>query len=344
MTAPSETLPSETVLVTGATGFVGSHIAEACARAGFGVRYTARASSRLEWLADLEAVRVTADLLDRSTLPAAVDGVSVVVHAAGITRARDPDRYQIVNARGTEWLARAAGAAGVERFVLISSLAARGPDRQAGTGPGPQEVGSERADAPVSAYGRSKLDAEAHLLRIVQELEGTMEVVILRPSGVYGPRDKDLLPMFRMAARGFLVIPGEGPPLQPLFVGDAARAATIAAAGGMAPGPYELAESRAYAWQEVAGALEAALGRKVRTFRVPATLLEAAGLASELAARLTGGEPAFDRRRATDLVRLRWTCDTRSSERALGWRAEVSLADGMRRTVAWYREAGWIPS
>jgi nucleoside-diphosphate-sugar epimerase len=165
------------VLVTGATGFVGSHIAEAFVEAGYEVRVGARASSNERWISSLDTERVPLDL-DGSAedLSRAVHNVDVVVHAAGITRARRPGDYYSVNAGGTRSVATAALRAGVRRLVLISSLAARGPDGR---------------DHPDSDYGRSKLEAESHL----RALSGRMEAVVLRPAAVYGPRDTDLLPV-----------------------------------------------------------------------------------------------------------------------------------------------------
>ncbi|MEW6637145.1 MAG: NAD(P)-dependent oxidoreductase, partial [Actinomycetota bacterium] len=171
----------ERVLVTGATGFVGSHIAEALVGAGYRVRCGVRKAAR--WASGLDAELVPLDLSRPGDLPRAVRGADVVIHAGGITRARHEEGYRRINAEGTRVLAEAASAAGVRRFVLISSLAARGPDGAAG---------------PASPYGLSKLEAE----EIVRSFEGRMEVCALRPAAVYGPRDTDLLPLFRTASRG----------------------------------------------------------------------------------------------------------------------------------------------
>jgi hypothetical protein len=158
----------------------------------------------------------------------AVQNVDAVVHAAGITRARRSEDYYSVNAGGTRRVAAAALRAGARRFVLISSLAARGPDGH---------------DHPESDYGRSKLEAETHLLA----LGGRMEAVVLRPAAVYGPRDTDLLPLFRMARAGWLPVPRGAAPLQPIYAEDAARAALAAAREPVGFGPFPVAENRRYA-------------------------------------------------------------------------------------------------
>ena len=313
----------ERVLLTGATGFVGSHVARVLVEAGYEVRCGVRASSSMRWISDLDVERVTLDLGRPEDLSRAVKSVDLVVHAAGITRARRAEDYHSVNAGGTRRLGGAALEAGVRRFVLISSLAARGPD---GSG------------HPESAYGRSKLEAETHL----RSLGGQMEAVALRPAAVYGPRDTDLLPLFRMARGGWLPIPSGTVSLQPVYAEDVARAVLAAARQPVGFGPFPVAENRRYAWKDILAGLEEVFGRNVRAVRLPAAAFILAGRVTEWAARPFSAVPVFDERRARDLAVHTWTCDTSTTERALGWRAEVPLFEGLERTARWYRQAGWL--
>lgn len=312
-------------LVTGGTGFVGSHVTEALLEAGHDPVCTVRASSDLRWIADLDVPTVTGDLRRPEELEAALEGVRTVVHAAGVTAASRPDLYREVNVLGTERLAEGAARRGVERLVFVSSLAARGPDEEAG---------------PASLYGRSKREAEERLREIADR--SAMEVVVLRPSGVYGPRDTDVHLLFRLAAHGWMPEPPEGGPLQPAYARDVARAVVRACEAAAGFGPHPVAEPRAYGWSEVQALLEEAVGRRVRRIPVPGPVLEMAGMAAEAMARLAGEAPEFDRRRARDLSRHAWTCDPGPTEEALGWEAETALAEGMKETVAWYRRQGWL--
>lgn len=311
------------VLVTGATGFVGSHVADVMHARGHRLRCTVRGGSSLRWLSRLPVETVRADLTDPPALEEALEGVEAVVHVAGVTSVTRSELYRTVNVLATEGLARAASDRGVGRFVFVSSLAARGP---------------RGAPGPDSAYGRSKRDAEEALAG----LDGGMEVVVLRPGGVYGPRDTDLLPLFRAAARGWLPVPASGAPLQPVYAVDAAEAVADALEGSPGFGPWTVVEGRSYAWSEVARSLADALGREVRTVPVPSPLAEAAGALVQAAARALGRAPPFDRRRARDLTGLDWTADPSRTEEALGWRARVSLPEGLERTTAWYRGEGWL--
>ena len=312
------------VLVTGATGFVGSHVAQAFVEAGYEVRVGARASSNLRWISSVDTERVPLDVRgDPEDISRAVENVDVVVHAAGITRARRPQDYYPVNAGGTRKVAAAALRAGVRRFVLISSLAARGPDGR---------------DHPESDYGRSKLEAEIHL----RSLSGRMETVVLRPAAVYGPRDTDLLPLFRLARAGWLPVPSGAAPLQPVYAEDAARAALAAAHAPVGFGPFPVAENRRYTWPDAAAGLEKALGRTVRVVRLPAGAFVLAGRGAEWAAKPLSAVPILDERRARDLALNAWTCDVSGTGEALGWRAEVPLFEGLERTARWYGQVGWL--
>lgn len=331
--SPSPASDGGLTVITGATGFVGSHIADAYARNGGRVRCTARASSDLRWLEGIDAEPVECDLRETEGFADAVRGADRVVHAAGITRAPDPATFHQVNAEGTVRMARAAREAGVRRFVFISSLAARGPDDGE-----PGRPGRRRPDDPVSDYGRSKLAAEEALRGFEEE----MEVVVLRPGGVYGPRDRDLLSLFQMASHGRLLVPAAENLLQPVYVEDVARATLRAGGGSPGFGPWPIAERGRYGWNAVAEAFEGALERELHVHHVPPRLFLVAAALLEKAARVAGRAPPFDRRRARDLAQHQWTCETGPTERALGWEPSVPLPEGLRRTVAWYRERGWI--
>lgn len=247
----------------------------------------------------------------------------MVVHCAGVTAARRGADFLAVNAEGTERLARSAAESGVRRLVFISSLAARGPDGHAG---------------PVSPYGRSKREAEERLLALADRLE----IVILRPSGIYGPRDTDMLPLFRMAKRGFVLGPRGETRLQPVFVEDVAEAVVRALGREPCPDALPVAEAATYGWDEVARGLAVGLERSIRLIRLPFAVFWTAGFLGEVGGRIARRPAALDRRRARDLSRYSWTCDTDPTEARLGWRARVALPEGMERTARWYEEHGWL--
>ncbi|MBI4513801.1 MAG: NAD-dependent epimerase/dehydratase family protein [Gemmatimonadetes bacterium] len=319
------------VLLTGGTGFVGSHVAEALLAAGHRVRCLVRRPHEPGWLGSL-AVELADGSLDGRGLEAAAHGVEAVVHVAGRTRGTRRELWE-ANVRGTARLldASARRAPGA-RFVFISSQAAAGPT------PAERSVSESDAPRPVSAYGKSKLEAE-HAVLNAQGLTP----IVLRPVAVYGPRDRDSLPFFRHAARGRLFVPGhDGPRVHLVHARDVARAVLLALERDAALGAtLFIGHPRPCGWADLRLALEAACGHPIRAVSVPRWLaLAVAGLATLLGlARRRPG--VLDWRRAQDLYG-RWLCDVRRAETLLGWRAEVDLENGFKETVAWYRSAGWL--
>jgi nucleoside-diphosphate-sugar epimerase len=311
------------VLVTGATGFLGSHIAEVLVQHGFTVRCTVRPSSSLKWLDNLSIEKVNVNFSDEKSLEKACEGVDVVVHNAGITRAKTDAEFFEVNTHTTERLARAAIKARVSRFIFISSLEARGPD------------GFSTA---LSAYGKSKLEAE----RLLTNLQNDIEVILLRPAGVYGPRDTDLLTLFQIAKYGLLTVPATDSRLQPVHGRDVAEA-VLASIGGKAQlGPFEIAEATTYNWQDMASKLEVAMNKKLHVLKIPREVFLGAGYASETVSKLLNQAPKLDRRRAKSLAYYTYTCDTTPFKEAFGWQARISLQDGLKETAEWYKQNNWL--
>ncbi|MCG8469093.1 MAG: NAD(P)-dependent oxidoreductase [Gemmatimonadetes bacterium] len=314
-----------TVLLTGGTGFLGSHIAEALVADGHELRCTVRATSDTRWIDHLGVDLLPLDLgrADAET-SAALAGVDTVIHCGALTRARSEAEFMAVNAEGTGRVARAAADAGVRRFILISSLAARGPDG---------------APGPISPYGRSKAAGERHLA----EATGDMETVVIRPGGVYGPRDSDLLPLFETANKGWIVVPRSTAPVQPVYVTDVMSAVLAALVCDPPDAPLPVAGEDLLDWSGVATALSAAVGVTGRVVRVPPALFWTLGLVSEIGAVLTKAAPAMDRRRAQDMSVHSWTCRIDETKAALpGWSPQVSAADGLAKTAEWYRDIGWL--
>jgi nucleoside-diphosphate-sugar epimerase len=319
------------ILVTGASGFIGRHLVDRLADlADVRVRVTLRRPEATPAFEARGIEAVLGDLTDDATLRAAVADVDQIVHAAGATRAADPALLQRVNADATGRLAAAAGEAGDARLLLLSSLAARGPDERPTAG-----------DAPASAYGASKLAGERAVLA---ELP-SQRTLILRLGAVYGPGDRDLLPLFVAAARGLLLVPTVRLPVQPLYVGDLAElvASLVESPTWPGPGPWPVVAPERATWAEASGALARAVGRPgALRLPLPPTLLRVAAQLSELWAGRTGEAPRLDRRRVADLVQHAYTADPTPLAEATGWRAATPLATGLERTAQGYRGEGWL--
>jgi nucleoside-diphosphate-sugar epimerase len=315
------------VSITGASGFVGWHLASAFRDAGWRVRGIVRPGRS----------RVLPDGIDRceaalvgGEMERACAGSDVVVHAAGLTRAADPAAFTRVNVEGTRSVVSAANAAGA-RMIYISSQAALGA-----SAPG-TETDEDDPPLPLNAYGRSKLDAE-QMVRV--ESRGAW--TILRPSSVYGPRDRQFLPVFREAARGrFWLVGSAGMLLTLVHVRDLAAAVVLAADTASSDGQVFLIGHPQPATPEaILRAIADAVGRRYQPIGVPRVAVAAAALAGELAWRF-GYTPLVDRARLAELSAGNFVCSAARARAQLGFTAATNLREGMAETWQWYRAAGW---
>jgi nucleoside-diphosphate-sugar epimerase len=325
------------VLVTGATGFLGSHIAEQLAREGHTVRVLARRTSDRSFLQGFEAEEVLGEVTQPDSLAAVVDGVEAIVHAAGLTKARSAAEFDAVNAGGTaNLLAALDPAQPLRRFVLISSLAAHGPSQDGQPRP------PEAPATPVTAYGRSKLRAEELVRSWAADGHAA---TIIRPPGIYGPRDRELLPFFHLARWRLAPLLGDGTNVVSfVYVEDAARAAAMAAtAGDDAPSAtYAVDDGAVHTWRDLLAAVEQAVGRKALRIPSPPWAYVAAAFVSELYGRLRHQAVIFTRDKVVEMRQRYWVCSHEEISHDLGWEPRVGLSEGAALTAAWYRQHGWL--
>lgn len=334
--------------VTGGTGFVGSHLVEELLRRGYKeVRCLVR--SEPKWLAEIKAEagsRLTyaeGELSDIDMLWEVLDGVDLVYHVGGRTRARTYDALHRANVRATMNLLGAVkhAAPNLDRVLVTSSLAAIGRCDA-------KEATEDMPLRPVSRYGRSKAEMEEAIREAHQMTESYAEslpITIVRPPAVYGPRDRDILQFFQSVQRHLCPVAGSAsePAISLVHARDLARGMVQCAESDAAEGEtYFVGSERAYAWNDVKAAATDALDTWAITLPVPAPLIGVVGAVSELAGRLVGDYPALNREKARE---IRHACTICSSEKAMhdvGYTQQVSLEDGVRETIAWYRERGWM--
>ncbi|MEQ1728391.1 MAG: NAD(P)-dependent oxidoreductase [Vicinamibacterales bacterium] len=320
-------MKSRSVSITGATGFVGWHVAEAFTRAGWDVRGVVRRGNRKPVPQGMAVVEsdLTAD-----SLQAACAGADVLVHSAALIRARDEAAFNAVNVEGARAAAQAAAATGA-RLVLISSQAAGGQ----GTPTAPRR--ELDPPAPVNAYGRSKLASEA----VVRDTPG-LEWTILRPCAVYGPRDHGFLPLYRMARKGVFFVPSGGDTFFTLiFIADLVRAVILAAEHDAAAGEtLFIGHPQPRTGGDVMRAIAAFEQRPFRPFPVPAPLFTLLAKVGDLSWKL-GVKPLVDSGRLVELRAEGFVCSVDRARSVLGFTAETPLEAGVGATAAWYREHGW---
>ncbi|GGO20806.1 NAD-dependent epimerase/dehydratase family protein [Micromonospora parathelypteridis] len=336
-------IESRTILVTGATGFIGVRLARRLADTGCTLVAMVRPTSDRRVLAGIPGLRfAVADLDTGEGVQAAVAGVDTVVHLAGQVKARRPSAFRRGNTDSTGRLVAAvADADPVPRLVLCSSLAAAGP-----SDPGRPRDESTPV-APVSEYGRSKLAAE-EIARAAR-----VPTVVLRPTIVYGPGDHDFLPSFLPMARMGTHLRPTRPEREYSFVHvDDLCAALIAAVvrgetlppdGGDA-GVYLISDGQVYGWSDFCRELATAIGRpRPRFIPVPGTLVHATGWLCDLSPVRRGPALTMNRDRAHEIRQLAWTCATDRARADLGFTPAYRLPDGLASAVAWYRGKGLLP-
>lgn len=299
--------------ITGATGFVGQALLDQVLDKGGEVRALARRPqpdrSGVEWIAG--------DLADRAALAQLVDGVEAVVHVAGVVNAPDPAEFEAGNVAGTLNVIEAVRAAGVPRLVHVSSLSAREPE--------------------LSIYGSSK--ARAEKLVMASGLDWT----IVRPPGIYGPRDTDIFEMFRMARWGLMPMPARHGRASYIHVHDLARLllALVPGGEGISAMTYEPDDGRAGGWShfEFARAIGWAMGRRPWVVHLSRASLERAARADRI---VRGSKAKLTQDRASYMSHPDWVVSEAARVPAQVWKPIIPTREGLKATARWYRDNGWL--
>ena len=327
------------VLVTGGTGFLGGALVRALAACGQRVRVLVRPTSDQGRLDGLPVEPVVGDVTRPETLAQAVDGVHTVYHLAGMLgRFGVPEAaYHALHVDGTCNLLRACAGGHLKRFVYSSSPGMLG--QVAPGGPPRDETAPHR---PTSIYERSKSAAEKAALPLAAALG--VPLVIARPEFVYGPGDEHVLGLFRSIQRGTFFYIGSGNSLcHPSYIDDVVAGLLACAGKRVRPlEAYHICGPRPVTIRELATAVAAALEVKAPSLHLPKWLVSAGAWAAERAASVLHIDPPFT------LEGVRFFTESRAFSIArawneLGWRPEVGIEEGARRSVAWYREQGWLP-
>ena len=327
----------KTVALTGATGFLGSHIADLLLAAGYSVRASIRPTSNLRWLEGKSLTTVETDLCSPDSCRHFLGDATAVIHCAGVVSAVSEDAYRTGNVETTRVLLETAAEQWEQShpeqpaFILISSLAAHGPA-------GLQNPATEDDPCqPITAYGRSKLAAE----ELVNGQTWPFRTAILRPPGLYGPRDRDFLPLFKASRMGITARIGRSMEGLSLVDGRDAAAAAVALLKTGATGTYFVDDGHTgYSWQELAAALSVAQGKKVRLITIPLSILKF--LSVLVGTTRAARSPVLNPDRIRDLDSPGWVCDGSRLREKTGFTASFGLAEGFTDTVRDLREQGLL--
>jgi dihydroflavonol-4-reductase len=327
---------NQKVLVTGANGFVGSHLVEGLLDKGYQVRCLVRKTSNLRWLSGLNVEYVYGDVAEKISLKGAVKDVDLVYHSAGLTKAKTREEYFKANAEGTKNLVEACLEENpkLQRLVYISSQAAVGP------GDDERPLNETAPCRPVTYYGESKLEGE----RIVLKHADQLPVTIIRPPAVYGPRDTDMLGFFKVVNKGFRIAFGRGESFVSLvYVKDLVDGIILASENLKAIGQiYFIADDEVYSWTQAFKIIAKVLNKKTIPLRIPKSLVFFLAFLSENFSRLLGRTATFNVQKVKEITRRFWGLDVSKAKAELGFSAKYDLERGAEETAKWYRRKGWI--
>lgn len=316
----------EKILVTGANGFLGSHLVEALLQKGYQVRALVRKSADLQWIRELPIEIHYGTISDYNSLAGTIDNIDHVIHVAGATKGRTYQDYALVNVLGTENLIKKClkDAHGPKRFIFFSTLAVTG-------GSDTQNLIHENIQcSPVSYYGKSKLAAEA----VVLQNQTKLPCLILRLSAIYGPRDFETLAYFKLLKKG--IRPVWSGTVSSCYVKDAVNATILCLEKDITSGTiYNISDGRCYTIDDVAKTAEQIMRKKTIRIKFSLSLLSLFAKFNHLLSR---GNTVFGPDKIKELTQSCWVCDTSKTQKELGYIPQYTLEQGLQETITWYQK------
>ena len=324
-------------VITGANGFVGSHLAEALISKGFEVHCILRKSSNTQWLDGKNVTINNCGLSSVKALKAAFLGADYVFHIAGVVKADSYEGFYDGNVVPTQKVLEAAlGAPNLKRILITSSLAATGSNA----------VGQPSTEAmpcaPVSDYGRSKKAQE----ELCHTYAKSLSISIVRPPAVYGERDTEVLLFFKSIQKGVFPSVGLGAPqtLSLVHVRDLVEGMIAVATHPAGVGKtYFLGSNPAeYTWEQVAAQIGLTLNKKFMRIKIPIFAIHGLAIAAEAASFFSKIKPSLNRKKVAEIIQPSWACSSQKAMQEVGYQPTISLQKGVTDTINWYKAQGWL--
>jgi UDP-glucose 4-epimerase len=324
------------VLITGASGFVGFHLIEVALAKGLDVHAAVRKTSDISHLSSHQINYTYLNFSSPESLKKELEEkeYDFIIHAAGTTKAKNQQEYNTINATYTANLAKAcANDSHVKKMVFISSLAALGPLDHT------RELLTEGTmPRPVTAYGQSKLLAENQLK------DFKLPLIILRPTAVYGPRDKDIFIILKTFSKRFEPYIGHLPQqLSFVYVKDLAAASVNSLfTSDEANGAYNITDGNCYSRYEMANITKSVLNKKTIKVHIPLPVVKGFALVLEKMYGVFGKTPAINLEKLNELTAVNWCCDIEKAKRSLHFNPSYNLQQGLKETLEWYKHNDWL--
>jgi dihydroflavonol-4-reductase len=320
-------------LITGGTGFIGSHLTEHLLDKGVEVFALVRDQNNLKWLKGLDIHLLKGDLLSIPSLPGDID---YVFHAAGLTKSSKISNYYTVNQQGTASLLKALDSQNVfpKRVIFFSSVAASGPSTNG------KPVRESDPPRPITPYGKSKLMGEYEALKF----KTVFPIVILRIAAAFGPRDRDFLPYFNLVKKGILATLGRKERFYSLcYIKDLVNALYLCTQKDVESGGiFNIAYPNPCRWDDIGKAIGKALRKKLIKVKIPVPLVYIAALFSDLMGKITQTPAVMNRHKFKEMRQEGWVADTKKAEEKLSFHAQYSLEEAIQETIDWYIKNNWL--
>lgn len=323
-------------LVTGASGFVGSHLVDKLLNLNHRVKVIARKESKLKWIDTSKIEIVSCNYEDVDSLKIAVEGVDYIFHVAGVIKSKSKEGYYKGNVEVTKNLLNATERVNpnLKRFLFVSSQAAAGPS------PKGLAKTEEMECNPVTSYGKSKLMAENE----VKKFEDRIPYTIVRPSSVYGPRDPEILMFFQTLKKGIQPMVGfQEKYVSLVHVYDLIDGILLSAFSDKSINQtYFISSERGYGWEEIGDITSKILGKRVLKVKIPHLAVYTIAAISQFLSYFSEEATILNLEKAREMVQESWVCSVEKAKRDLGYEQKISIEEGIKNTIQWYIENKWL--
>ena len=323
-------------VVTGANGFVGSHLVDLLLKKDIIVRCITRKTSDMRWLKDKPIEIFDGGLFDKENLRIAFKDASFIYHVAGVVKAKSSEGYFNGNVEATRIMLEVAleSPATIEKFLIVGSQTVTGPSYD------DNPVNEETECKPLTTYARSKKEHEEVALSYSDKLP----ITICRAPAVYGERDTEVFIYFQTFNKGLTTLIGfDKKILSLIHVADLAEGLYLAATSDKSAGEiYFISSEKYYTWDEIGNVTAKALGKKALRIRIPHFIVFTIAAFAQFFAMFSKKPATLNIEKAKDLTQHAWICDTTKAVEQLGFRQKVSIEEGINRSCEWYREMKWI--
>ena len=323
-------------VVTGANGFVGSHLVDNLLSKNYKVRCITRKTSSLKWLEGKDVEIFDCGLMDKPGLRKAFENAGYIYHVAGVVKSKTPEGYFKGNVDTTKNLLEVAEEFKdrIKRFLIVSSQTAAGPSLNG------NPVNENEIPHPITTYGRSKL-AEEELAKTFIE---KFPITICRAPAVYGERDTEILIFFKTFNSGLMTTIGfETKKISLIHVNDLVKGFILAAESDKAKNEtYFISSEKYYTWEEIGEVTSKVLNKKPFKVKVPHPVVYSIAAIAQFFAMFSSKPATLNIEKAKDITQTYWICDTSKAVRDFGYHQNISIEEGIKRTCEWYKEMKWI--